>query len=65
MESRRTATHNLVGTIAGLERRPQVLVNQSAVGYYGDRGDAVVEESAGPGLELRLRGRPGMGAGRP
>jgi uncharacterized protein len=49
MESRRTATHNLVGTIAGLERRPGVLVNHSAVGYYGDRGDAVVDESAGPG----------------
>jgi uncharacterized protein len=49
MESRRTATHNLVGAIAGLERRPRVLVNQSAVGYYGDRGDAVVEESTGPG----------------
>jgi uncharacterized protein (TIGR01777 family) len=49
MESRRTATHNLVGTIAGLEQKPRVLVNQSAVGYYGDRGDAVIDESAGPG----------------
>ena len=49
IESRRTATHNLVGAIAGLERRRQVLVSQSAVGYYGDRGDAVVDESTGPG----------------
>ncbi len=49
MESRRTGTHNLVGTIAGLERKPSVLVNQSAIGFYGDRGDAIVDESAEPG----------------
>jgi uncharacterized protein len=49
LESRRTATHNLVGTIAGLERKPKVLVSQAAIGYYGDRGDAPVEESDGPG----------------
>lgn len=52
MESRRTATHNLVGAIAGLERRPRILVSQSAVGYYGDRGDAVVEETTGPGTSF-------------
>jgi uncharacterized protein (TIGR01777 family) len=49
MESRRTATHNLVGTIAALERKPRVVVSQSAVGYYGDRGDAIVDESTEPG----------------
>lgn len=49
METRRTGTHNLVGAIAGLEQRPTVLVSQSAVGYYGDRGDVVLDESAGPG----------------
>jgi uncharacterized protein (TIGR01777 family) len=51
METRRTGTHNLVGTITGLENRPAVLVNQSAVGYYGDRGDAVLDESEPPGGE--------------
>jgi uncharacterized protein (TIGR01777 family) len=51
METRRTGTHNLLGTLAGLERKPGVLVSQSAVGYYGDRGDAVVDESSGPGGE--------------
>ncbi|MCW2988321.1 MAG: hypothetical protein JWM24_1259 [Solirubrobacterales bacterium] len=51
MESRRTGTHNLVQAIAGLERRPAVLVSQSAVGYYGDRGDAILDESDGPGGE--------------
>jgi uncharacterized protein (TIGR01777 family) len=50
MESRRTGTHNLVGTLAGLgERRPKVLVNQSAIGFYGDRGEALMDESASPG----------------
>jgi uncharacterized protein len=49
MESRRTGTHNLVGAIAGLERKPRVLVNQSAIGFYGDRGASLVDESSEPG----------------
>jgi uncharacterized protein (TIGR01777 family) len=49
MESRRTGTHNLVGTIASLKQKPKVLVNQAAIGYYGDRGEAMVDESSGPG----------------
>lgn len=49
MESRRTATHNLVQAVAALPQRPRVLVSQSAVGYYGDRGEQVVDESVGPG----------------
>ncbi len=49
METRRAGTRNLVQAIAGLEQRPGVLVSQSGVGHYGDRGDAVVDESEGPG----------------
>ena len=49
VESRRTGTHNLVGAIAGLERKPTVLVSQSAIGFYGDCGEAIVDESADPG----------------
>ncbi len=49
MESRRTGTRNLIGTISGLQRKPKVLVNQSAIGFYGDRGDAMVDESADSG----------------
>ncbi|HEY2335512.1 MAG TPA: TIGR01777 family oxidoreductase [Solirubrobacterales bacterium] len=49
MESRRTGTHNLIGTIAGLDRKPRVLVNQSAIGCYGDRGASLVDESSEPG----------------
>jgi len=49
MESRRKGTRNLIAALAGLERKPRVLVNQSAIGFYGDRGEAIVDESAEPG----------------
>jgi uncharacterized protein len=49
MDSRKVATHNLVGTIDGLARKPKALVSQSAVGYYGNRGDEVLDESSTPG----------------
>jgi uncharacterized protein len=49
MESRRTGTHNLVQAIAALESKPRVLVSQSGVGFYGDGGEAIVDESAEPG----------------
>lgn len=49
METRRTGTHNLVQAIEALAQQPRVLVSQSAVGYYGDRGDAEVTEEDGPG----------------
>lgn len=49
METRRTGTRNLVQAIESLEKRPSVLVSQSAVGYYGDRGEAIVDESGGNG----------------
>jgi uncharacterized protein len=49
MESRRKGTRNLIAAIAGLARKPKVLVNQSAIGFYGDRGEAMVDESAESG----------------
>jgi uncharacterized protein len=49
MESRRKGTRNLIAALAGLEHKPKVLVNQSAIGFYGDRGEAMVDESAEPG----------------
>ena len=49
MKSRRAGTHNLMGAIKALERKPRVLVSQAAIGYYGDRGEAILDESAGPG----------------
>lgn len=49
MESRRTSTRNLVETLAGLENKPGTLISGSAIGYYGDRGDVIVDESSGAG----------------
>jgi uncharacterized protein (TIGR01777 family) len=50
-DSRVKATENLVAGIAALpaSERPATLVSQSAVGYYGDRGDTRLDESASAG----------------
>jgi uncharacterized protein len=48
-DSRVRATKNLVDGIAAAPVKPRVLVSQSAVGYYGERGEAIVDESNGPG----------------
>jgi uncharacterized protein (TIGR01777 family) len=48
MDSRVISTRNLVDAIAATDPKPKVLVSQSAVGYYGDTGDAVVDESTPP-----------------
>jgi uncharacterized protein (TIGR01777 family) len=48
-ESRERTTKNLIDALSAADPRPRALVSQSAVGYYGDRGDAVVDESTPPG----------------
>jgi len=47
-DSRVIGTRHLVQGIAQAERKPAVLVSASAVGYYGDRGDEELTESASP-----------------
>jgi uncharacterized protein (TIGR01777 family) len=49
LESRTKGTDLLARTLAGLQRRPSVLVSASAVGYYGDRGDEPLDEQSAPG----------------
>lgn len=47
-ESRVLGTRNLVDAIAKLDVRPRVLVSASAVGYYGDRGEELLDEASAP-----------------
>lgn len=53
--SRVDATRNLVQAIQAATDGPRVLVSQSAVGYYGDRGETIVDEAAGPGTSFDAR----------
>jgi len=48
-DSRVVGTRNLVAGLAALDKRPRVLVSASAVGYYGDRGDELLDERSPPG----------------
>jgi len=49
LESRVRGTRSLVGALEALRQRPRVLVSASAVGYYGDRGEEILEETSPPG----------------
>ncbi|HVS15386.1 MAG TPA: TIGR01777 family oxidoreductase [Thermoanaerobaculia bacterium] len=48
-DSRVAGTRALVRSFDALERPPAALVCASATGYYGDRGDQALDESAKPG----------------
>lgn len=49
LESRVAGTRLLARTIARLDRPPRALVSMSATGYYGDRGDELLDEASPPG----------------
>ncbi|QMU68479.1 TIGR01777 family oxidoreductase [Streptacidiphilus sp. P02-A3a] len=54
-DSRVLGTTTLAGALAGLARPPKVLVSGSAVGYYGQTGSAVIDESAPAGGDFLAR----------
>ncbi|MFW6124933.1 MAG: TIGR01777 family oxidoreductase [Pirellulales bacterium] len=49
LNSRVDGTRLLAEALGGLERRPGVFVCASAIGYYGDRGDELLDEASRPG----------------
>ncbi|QTN41027.1 TIGR01777 family oxidoreductase [Marinobacter salsuginis] len=54
-DSRIGVTETLVEVIRSWERAPEVLVSGSAVGFYGDQGDATVTEDTSPNDEFTQR----------
>lgn len=48
-DSRVLGTSTVAEAVAGLEQPPKVLVSGSAVGFYGQTGDAVIDEGAPAG----------------
>jgi uncharacterized protein (TIGR01777 family) len=53
--SREVGTRHLVDGLRAAEPRPGVLVSASAVGYYGARGDEVIDESTPPSDDFLAR----------
>jgi uncharacterized protein (TIGR01777 family) len=49
--SREKGTRNLITGIFAAEPRPPALVGASASGYYGPRGDEIVDETSPPGRD--------------
>ncbi|MFF2622904.1 TIGR01777 family oxidoreductase [Oerskovia jenensis] len=55
LESRTRTTNLLARTLAHLDAPPPVLLQGTAVGYYGDRGAEVLTETSGPGRTFLAR----------
>ncbi|QGG95878.1 TIGR01777 family oxidoreductase [Actinomarinicola tropica] len=49
LESRTKGTSLLAEAVAAMDDRPSVFLSGSAIGYYGDRGDEVLDESSPAG----------------
>jgi uncharacterized protein len=49
IDSRVKGTRLLSETMANLARKPKTFINASAVGFYGSRGNQLLDEESGPG----------------
>lgn len=47
--SRVLSARDLANTIAKMKKKPQVVIQASAVGYYGDRGEEILDENSKAG----------------
>ncbi len=56
-ESRVGGTGLLSAALASLKNKPKVLINASAIGYYGSRGDEVMTEMSLPASSAQLQKR--------
>ncbi len=53
--SRIDTTRTVVQAIADAQQKPRLLLNASAVGYYGPRGDEEISEAEPPGMDFLSR----------
>ena len=52
LDSRVRGTRLIAETIAGLEKKPEVLISASGIGFYGDRADEVLTEESAKGEDF-------------
>jgi uncharacterized protein (TIGR01777 family) len=52
LESRANAGRAIVEAIKAAQKKPAMLLQMSAVGYYGPRGDEDIDENAAPGTDF-------------
>jgi uncharacterized protein (TIGR01777 family) len=52
IDSRLQTTHTLATALAAVTPRPGVLLNASAIGYYGEGGDAELDENSPAGTDF-------------
>lgn len=52
LESRVRSTSLIARAVAAMDDKPAVVLSGSAVGYYGDRGAELLDETSGPGNDF-------------